>query len=87
MSLINRKKVHKPFLTARQVAERIGGISAKTVSNRQGITKDLTRYALGSHYGYDVDQVDALVERIRKEAEDQERRTQDLVSKHLRAVN
>ena len=89
MALINRKKSHKPFIDAHEVARRIGGISAKSVQNRTGITKDLTRYPLGGKFGFCQDEVAALCERIReageKEKEARERAFEPF-RRHLRAV-
>ena len=90
MSLINRKKAHKPFLTSRQVAERVGGISAKSVSNRTGVTAGLTRFPLGVNggppYGYDQDQVEALCQRIREAAEKEMRARERAFEPHRRAL-
>jgi len=89
MSLVHRKKQHKPFIDADEVARRIGCINPDTVRTRRGITKDLTRYPIGRKIGYDPDQVEALCQRIREQAErDQAARDRALApfQRHLRAV-
>ena len=84
--LINRKKAHKPFIDAHEVARRIGGISAKSVSNRTGITKDLTRFPLGGKFGYDQDEVEALAQSIRDQVEEEKKERSRLLEPYERAL-
>jgi len=74
MSLISRKKAHRPFIDATEVARRIGCINAATVRTRRGITKDLTRYPIGRKIGYDQDEVEQLAQSIREQAEKEKAR-------------
>ncbi len=68
MSLLKRRK---PFITAKQVADRIGGYSPKSVTNGVGVFKRLTVYRLedGGRLLYDPDEVEQLIQAARRNAE------------------
>jgi hypothetical protein len=60
-------KRHKPFLTAKQVAERVGGYTANAVRSRRGVFRSLTVHRLteGGRPLFDQDEVDRLIEAAR----------------------
>lgn len=64
--LVKRTPKPKPKITAKQVAERVGGYSPKSVLNKTGAFRNLTVYrvAPGCRPLYDPDEVDELICRM-----------------------
>ena len=85
MSLVNRKPQQPAFMNAREVAERFGGYSFKTVLNGDGPFKELSRrYAPNSNRPlFRTEEVDALIQKVNA---DHDAEQSDLTKRRNRAA-